>query len=124
MDGLPLHLQYARLQSRKSECKIKVGAVIVRRGKPLAMGCNIEKSHPAWVKGKCCTIHGEIAALIQVAHIPLRGSTVYVYREHKDGKPALARPCANCQTILKEYGVKTMVYSIATEPYYMSEKIE
>lgn len=124
MDDIPIHLRYAKLQAAKSECKIKVGAVLCKKSTPIAMGCNREKSHPIWVRGKSMSIHAEVSALMQVCNTPLRGATVYVYRQHKDGKPALARPCSNCQEILKMHGVKTMVYSVATEPYYMVERIE
>ena len=41
-----------------------------------------------------------------------------VYREDGDGNPVLAKPCENCQTIMKEFGIKKVYYSIPDSPYY------
>lgn len=117
---LPRYLQLARLLSAKSNYKIQVGAVIVKHSKPVAVGWNTVMSHPRWVTEKCATRHAEIAALVST-NTSLKGATVYVYRAHRDGTPALARPCANCQAVLVHAGVRSMVYSIAEEPYYRKE---
>lgn len=117
---LPRYLQLARLLSAKSNYKIQVGAVIVKHSKPVALGWNIIKSHPRWCHPKQATLHAEIAALVST-NTSLKGATVYVYRAHRDGTPALARPCANCQAVLAHAGVRSMVYSIAEYPYYRKE---
>lgn len=41
------------------------------------------------------------------------GSIVYVARVKVDGGLALAKPCQNCQAILKSKGVKLIYYTIA-----------
>jgi deoxycytidylate deaminase len=123
--NLPNWLQLAQTAALHSNFNIKVGSVIVQRGTPIAIGFNKIKSHPRWCNvGKFSqTIHAEISALMTVAKRDLSGSTIFVYRAHKNGTPALARPCANCQAILKEYGIKRMVYSINEYPYFGVEKL-
>jgi deoxycytidylate deaminase len=121
--SLPSWLQLAQTVSLHSSYKIAMGAVLVQRGTPIAVGFNQERSHPRWVCGLASTVHAEISALMTVAKRDLTGSTVYVYRAHKNGTPALARPCANCQLILQQYGIKRMLYTINDSPYYNSERL-
>lgn len=120
---LPRYLQLARLLSAKSNYKIQVGAVIVKHSKPVAVGWNTVMSHPRWVTEKCATRHAEIAAFVST-ETSLKGATVYVYRAHRDGTPALARPCENCQAVLAHAGVRSMVYSIAEYPYFRKEFLD
>ena len=115
-------LSLAKVVSLHSNYKIKMGAVIVKHGKPIAIGFNNEKTSPN-VYGKQKTIHAEISALITISEHNLINSTIFVYREHKNGLPALARPCANCLAILATRGVKRVIYSVDTYPYYVEEKI-
>lgn len=117
------YLAYAQRLAARSNYKIQVGAVIVHNGTPIATGYNYIKSHPKWVTPKCATLHAEIAAWLTCGRTNLRGATIYVYRAHKDGTPALARPCANCQAVLREAGVKWMVYSTANWPFYLKEAL-
>jgi deoxycytidylate deaminase len=114
-------LKLARVVSMHSSYRIRMGCVIVEHGKPIAIGFNVEKSSPKTFK-KQATIHAEIDA-ITTCKCDVRGAIIYVYREHKNGLPAMARPCANCMAILAERGIKRMIYSINTYPYYIEEKL-
>jgi deoxycytidylate deaminase len=100
-----------------------MGAVLVQHGTPIAVGFNRVKSHPKWVSALNATVHAEVSALITAGKCDVRGAVVFVYREHKNGLPAMARPCANCMTILAERGIKRVIYSVNTYPYYVEEKI-
>ena len=48
--------------------------------------------------------------------------TLYVYREHKDGSPAMARPCKSCMALIKNLGIKKVFYT--TDDGFAEEKIE
>jgi deoxycytidylate deaminase len=116
-------LNLAKTTARHSNYKIKMGAVIVQHGTPIAVGFNRVKSHPRWVSNLNATVHAEISALIVAGKCDVTGAIIFVYREHKNGLPALARPCANCMAVLAERGIKRVVYSIDTFPFYIEEKI-
>ena len=117
------YLALARVVSQHSNFKIPMGAVIVKHGHPCAVGYNYVTSHPKWCYGAQATIHAEIDALATASKINLCGSTIYVYREHRDGTSALARPCANCRTMLKSRGVKWMIYTVDEFPHFAKERI-
>ena len=44
---------------------------------------------------------------------------LYIYREFKDGTKALAKPCASCQRLIKELGIKKIYYT--TNDGYIQE---
>ncbi len=117
------YLILARVMSLHSNFKIHMGAVIVRRGTPLAVGWNETRSHPRLCNKLQTTVHAEISALATVPKVDLRGSVIYVYREHRDGTSALARPCANCWLMLKMRGVKWVIYTTDHYPFFQQERI-
>ncbi len=117
------YLNLARVISLHSDCRIRVGAVIVRHGCPVSIGNNHTASHPHRVFGLSNSIHAEIDALCCVPKVNLQGSTVYVARHRKNGSPALARPCESCWLMLKERGVKWVVYTTNTFPHHVKERI-
>ena len=115
-------LNLARAISQLSTCKTQVGAVIVRHGTPVSAGCNQPKTHPQFANGSHCTLHAEIVAVLN-ANCNLRGSTVYVYRQHANGVSALARPCVNCLAVLAAAGIKWCCYSTNSYPNFQTERI-
>jgi cytidine deaminase len=82
----------------------KVGAALFSGSSLLSIGANrYGHSHPQAKWG----IHAEHAALIKRRHHPNNGNLIlYVYRELSDGSPALCKPCANCQNLMSEVGVR------------------
>lgn len=50
-----------------------------------------------------------------------RGSVVAVARVSACGVPAMARPCRSCQTILRNYHVSRVIYTIAGNEYGIME---
>lgn len=116
-------MRHAMRESRRSEHDVPMGAVLVNK-RPIARGHNMTKTHPKYAnpeKHVSISIHAEIACLIDASAI--RGDTIYVYREDKQGWPAMARPCANCQEALRDAGVSKMIYSIPHPPYYCEEEL-
>ena len=45
-----------------------------------------------------------------------------MYREHKDGTLAMARPCSRCLAVIKSLGIRKIKYT--TEDGYASETLE
>lgn len=94
----------------KSVYKIRLGAVIFKGSKVLAIGFN--KSHPLAVKyWTFGTIHAEIDAILNTKYTLLKGASLFVLREHADGTLANAKPCHMCTKVMKEFGLKECYYS-------------
>ncbi len=112
--------------------KFRVGANIVVGGQVISVGVNMEKTHPMQKryneyrkidKPMHHRIHAEIDAILKVIYqLPnLKNAKVFVYRETKDGKMAMARPCPACMAALIDHGIHDIYYS--TEYGYAYEYI-
>lgn len=88
----------------------KIGSVIVRGSKIISVGTNNIKTHPKSTHPHF-SLHSEMAAVL-LAKQDLHGCEIYVYRETKDGIPAISRPCAYCFPFIREAGIKEVYYSI------------
>lgn len=119
MNAMPSIFRLAKNVSKHSNYKIRMGAVLVRKGSPISVGFNRPYPHPQFKWG----IHAEVDALRTSGKTELKNSTMYVYRETADGSPAMARPCADCMNALTKFGVSTIIYSISEAPFYRLEKI-
>ena len=109
----------------------KLGCVVVSKHRIISSGCNSKsKCHPLQAKldtekygvqcaGKC---HAEISALLPLIRdkVDLSNASLYVFRQHKDGTLAMARPCSSCQKMIKELKIKKCFYTI--ENGYAVEK--
>ena len=114
--------------------KHKIGAVFVYKNSVLAVGCNSCKTSPIQKKynknrdynvnagyGLTNTIHAEVATLNKVKYLDIdfSKSSLFVYREHKNGDKALARPCKACSALIRDMGIKDVYYT--TENGYCHE---
>lgn len=101
----------------------KLGCVIVDGHKIVSSGCNSHsRTHSIQAKIDSkrfgCTCpgyrHAEVDALIPLIQrgADLSKASIYVYRQHKNGNPAVARPCCGCEQLIKECGIKKVFYSI------------
>lgn len=120
---LPSLFRLAKNISKYSDYKIRVGAVICDKSRPISVGYNKNKFHPKYSTELKRTIHAEAAAIISSGKDIMKGATVFVYRENKKGRPALARPCINCMKLLQEFGVKKIFYTTNEYPYFNVERI-
>jgi cytidine deaminase len=110
----------ARNISRMSLHHYKVGAVIVKHGKPISTGCNQIKTHPlGWFNG----LHAEMCAINNADTNDFRRMSIFVYRENRKGEISNARPCNKCLKVLKDRGFKWMWYTIDTYPYFEVERL-
>lgn len=92
-----------------SQCHYRMGAIIVKGNRILAVGVNVVKTHPIVTKNyqdHCVSIHAELNAIIR-AQTDIIQSTLYVARD--GGK--VSKPCTACQELMKLAGIRTMVYS-------------
>jgi deoxycytidylate deaminase len=119
-NSLPNPIKKARKESRKSDhTKHKLGASIVKNGKIISSGFNHHRKTNPQIKaiGGCelKTVHAEMDSIFKLKNKELlRGSTVAVYREKKDGSLGCARPCPICMNFLRFYGVKKIIYTTET----------
>lgn len=128
MDDDFLNVGYFRLAkniSKFSDHEKKVGAVLVKK-KPISAASNKIKTHPKYsnpdtsIRG---SVHAEIRAIINSGCDNLRGASIYVYREHKDGTPAYTRPCSFCLSVLEECGIQTIYYTTESYPFWKKEDL-
>jgi deoxycytidylate deaminase len=97
-----------------------MGAVIAKGNKTLGFGFNTLKTHPK-SPHNFNQIHAEFMAALN-CNFDVKGATVYVFRQHKDGTWAKAAPCASCRKFLLECGIKEIVYSF--EGHYKKEELQ
>jgi deoxycytidylate deaminase len=87
-----------------------------KRGKLLAVGRNsYVRTHPLQAKygrrtgrPNAVYLHAELAALVKARAVVHK---LVILRYHKDGRPALAKPCPACELAIKEFGVKFVEYT-------------
>lgn len=113
----------AKAVSKLSDHKQPLGAVVVLKHRIISSGCNSNvKCNPLQAKldterygiecpGKC---HAEIDALLPLIKnkIDLSNASIYIFRQHKNGEPAIARPCEGCERVIRSLGIKKVFYTI------------
>lgn len=108
------YLSVARYFSKKSNAKNTHGAVVVRGGRVLGTGCNRSRNHPSIVSPEHiktkCSIHAEESA-IKDANYDVRGAILYVARINKNGEDRDSKPCPRCLNLIKESGIKRVIYT-------------
>lgn len=103
----------AKHEASKVDFWCRVGAVLVRRGKPIAVGRNrptktstlYRKYHPEK------TIHAEVDCVLGVERQLIQGSDMYVYRINNDGEVRMAKPCVSCLAMLLDLGISRVTFS-------------
>ena len=107
----------AKKVREKSNHRKKMSAVIIKHGKIISTGHNIQKSHPKYADGKkSYSIHAEVNAILN-SRTDLTNTTIYIYREIKNC-PAMAKPCNNCMAEIIEAGIKKVIYSVSYYPFF------
>ena len=123
----------AKAISKLSDHKQKLGCVVVSNHHIISSGHNsATKYHRLQAEldkkyfGDNCLgpMHAELDALLPLIKnkFDLSNSTIYVYREHKNGDYAIARPCPRCMQLIKSCGIRKMKYT--TEDGFANEYIE
>lgn len=122
-DELPSLFKLTRSLSRHSTGRHKIGCIILDHGKPVSGGFNKPKTHPKWNYPNKLSIHAEVSAILSSGKNYMKNSVAIVYRERANGLPAMARPCKYCMRMLREFGVKKVIYSTNSYPYFTTEYI-
>ena len=117
------YFKAARAVSELSDFKqYHIGAVAVYKHKIISSGCNSMKTNPTQKRLNAHrfsvdtphTIHAEIACLLPLISrkdINFSDVSLYIYREYKNGKPAISRPCPSCMALMRQLGIKKLYYS-------------
>ena len=100
----------AKSASTHSNHRYQMGCAISVHGKAVSVGFNFCKTHPQHTTAERPSIHAEVSAVIH-AQCNISGGTAWVYRETRNGKLAMAKPCERCQMILQEAGIKKVFYT-------------
>ena len=109
----------------------KLGCVVVNKHRVISTGYNSKtRCHPLQhqidtkrfgVECRGC-VHAETSALIPLIRdkVDLTKAAIYIYREHKDGTLAIAKPCPGCESLIRACGIRNIFYSV--EGGYATEK--
>lgn len=115
--NLPAEFRLACIARLHSNHKYQMGAVIFQK-RPVAVGFNYQKTHPIFSDGeKFWSIHAEMNCLLH-RESDIYGGHIYVYRETRNGLPAMAKPCKNCMVNIIEAGISRIYYTVPKAPYY------
>jgi tRNA(Arg) A34 adenosine deaminase TadA len=114
------YFRLAKKEALKSTGEFRLGACAVKSGRVFGRGFNeLNKTNKIARKLFAhATIHAELASIVNLPETNVRGSTIYVIRIKWTGEIGLARPCERCMKMLASLGVRRVVYSTETFPYY------
>lgn len=104
-------------QANQQYPKWPMGTVIKKGGAVQSIGWNIKKSDPLFLDDHSnCSVHCEVHALRQMNY-KAHGCIMFIARQLKGGGIGLAKPCANCQVIIKDSGIKRVTFTIDDDTY-------
>jgi cytidine deaminase len=107
----PIHKQ-AMEAALSNGGKYHVACVLYRRGKPVYIGINTDKTHPRFRRiaadgTEVCTLHAEMSAL----RFSQPGDSLEVMRFLKDGTRTMAQPCVHCMHHIRRSGLSRVKYT-------------
>lgn len=117
------YFKAAKAISGLSDYKQKIGCVVVYKHKIIGSGFNHHKTNPLQKKYNKYrfnedtgfhSVHAETDALLPLISrkdIDFSHVSLYIYREYKNGVPALARCCNSCMELIKSLGIKNIYYT-------------
>lgn len=114
--------------------KVKLGSVLIYKGKVMSVGWNTDKSSPIQKQFNAlrdldttqCTVrhgtHSEMLCLIRAKDLEIDFSkaSLFTYRKKRDGTAGNAKPCPACAEYIKQLGIKNIYYT--TDEGYAYEK--
>ena len=112
----------AKAVSTLSDHKQKVGAAVVLKHRIISSACNSDcKTHPLqkqynkyrFTEDSPHKCHAELSALVPLIRdgVDLSRASIFVYRQHKNGSLAMARPCKSCMALIKDVGINRVFYT-------------
>lgn len=127
------YFKVAKAMSELSDFKQHhIGAVAVYKHKIISSGYNSNKTNPTQKRLNIhrfnvdtpATIHAELSCLLPLINrkdIDFSDVSLYIYREYKNGEPAISRPCASCMALIRQLGIRKLYYS--GDNSYINEEI-
>lgn len=116
---------------------VSVGCVVTYKNTIISVASNSNKTHPLQkiynrfrdfnedtADNK---LHAEVHALALAKNVFYHTSvnwsdvSIYVYREWKDGTPAVSKPCVSCSKLIEDLGIRTVFY-IDEQGRYVKER--
>lgn len=112
-----------------------IGCVAIYKKQVIGVGYNTNKTHPIQMKYNKyrdlewngiqpkAKLHAELMCLLNIKdlNIDFAKVKIFIYREDKNGRLALSRPCEACMRAIKDLGIKEINYTIYQG--YVKEKI-
>jgi deoxycytidylate deaminase len=102
----------AKAAKRSPFVQHRLGAVVVKGGRILSTGYNEVRYTSELGKP---TLHAEQAAILKLLKqrrlSDLVGADLYVTRFTPGGRVGLARPCADCQSLIASVGIRQTFYT-------------
>lgn len=101
----------------------KLGAVLIEKNRVVSVGFNSKKENPIQkhlnklrgydVEKAHNSLHAEVYTLLKAKDLDIdwNKTSLFIYRQHKDGRKALAKPCAACSQMIKQLGIKNIYYT-------------
>jgi deoxycytidylate deaminase len=105
------YFDLAKKLSFKSQYHHKIAAVVVKKGRILGVGVNNPYKTHTKSTNPWRTIHAELDAILDSPKEELKGSSIYVYREHKNGNLASSKPCEHCAALIAKVGIIKVYYT-------------
>lgn len=109
----------SQISKKSNHPKHKIGGILVKKKRVISIGFNKYKTHSK-SNHPYKNIHCELDCILGIDLNILNGSSIYLYRETKDGRPALSKPCKWCEQLLKNVGI-SRVYYTNNGSYYEEE---
>jgi deoxycytidylate deaminase len=94
-----------------------MAALLVNGGRVISQGVN--STAPGFLKdkrydlsrnGNKVGIHAELMAILRAPKGSTKGGIIFVAGWSQGGKLIHSKPCERCQALLKEHGIKKVVY--------------
>lgn len=90
----------------------KVGAILFKKGHIYAAKSNSYKTHPYLLHySEYPYLHAESACILSHGLDNCWGLDLLVTRMLRSGSFSMAHPCASCQSLIKDVGIKNIYYS-------------
>lgn len=99
-----------KLSVKSTHPKHQLGCVLVNKNRIVGVGFNKFKTHTK-SNHAFQMLHAEVDALLGQDRSVLKGCDAYVYRETKDGQPAMSKPCQACELALRDAGIRNVYYT-------------
>lgn len=112
--------------------KVQVGCCAVYKHKIISSGCNSIKTNPVQKRLNIyrfdeetpASLHAEISCLLPLINrrdIDFSDVSLYIYREYKNGRLAISKPCPSCMALIQELGIRRIYYT--GNDSYISEEL-